>query len=436
MTTIHRIFCSFILICSSFVAVYAQIARTADFKERYELKEVLVLSRHNIRSPLSGGESLLGKITPHSWFRWTSAPSELSLRGGMLETSMGQYFRKWLVEEGLFTENAQPTTDEVNIYANSMQRTIATARYFTAGFMPVADFSINHRYSPSKMDPVFAPVLTNIDTAFIIQAQKEIVQMIGSPRITRTSLQLNEAYQTTADVLDWTDSPLYKSNQHMDFDDNNKVLLENGKEPAIQGSLKTATAASDALILQYYESNDEAEAAFQHTLTTKDWENIGKIKDVYTDILFTAPTIARNVAHPLLVYIFDELSSVNRKFTFLCGHDSNIASVAAALEVESYNLPATLEKKTPIGCKLVFEKWTNRAGEEFISINMVYQSTQQLRTMELLDLSNPPMIYPLHLQGMHRNSDGLYPFSEIQGRFTEAITSYYNRQQTNKTCVY
>ena len=54
----------------------------------YTLDGVTVLSRHNIRSPLSGSGSLIGDITPHEWFKWTSNPSELSLRGAILETLM------------------------------------------------------------------------------------------------------------------------------------------------------------------------------------------------------------------------------------------------------------------------------------------------------------------------------------------------------------
>ena len=39
--------------------------------EGYTLEQVVVLSRHNIRSPLSGGGSVLGMITPHEWFSWS-----------------------------------------------------------------------------------------------------------------------------------------------------------------------------------------------------------------------------------------------------------------------------------------------------------------------------------------------------------------------------
>ena len=67
----------------------------AEVDSDLKLDKVVILSRHNIRSPLSGSGSLLGDITPHEWFGWTSNPSELSLRGAMLETIMGQYFRLW-----------------------------------------------------------------------------------------------------------------------------------------------------------------------------------------------------------------------------------------------------------------------------------------------------------------------------------------------------
>ena len=87
----------------------AQLNRSESFKSQYKLKEVVILSRHNIRSSLSVNGSTLQKMTPHEWIKWSAAPSELTLRGGALETIMGQFFRKWTVAERLFAENAVPT---------------------------------------------------------------------------------------------------------------------------------------------------------------------------------------------------------------------------------------------------------------------------------------------------------------------------------------
>ena len=394
---------------------------------KYQLKEVVVLSRHNIRSPLSGNGSALAEITPHKWFEWTSAPSELSLRGGELETMMGQYFRKWLVSEGLMPENYQPAEGEVRFYANSMQRTIATAQYFSSGMLPVANVRVEHKLEVGKMDPVFNPQLTFVSKAFRSAALAQISAMGGDRGFEGICESLKSEFTLLEKVLDMKNSNYAKKNADYHFrTDDLEIVLNVNEEPTMRGSLKLANQASDALILQYYEESNHVKAAFGHNLRSSKWERIAHVKDVYGDVLFTAPVVAVNVAHPLLQLMNEELSLSNRKFTFLCGHDSNIASVLAALEVEEYSLPNSIEKKTPIGCKLVIEKWADANGEEYASLNLVYQSTEQLRNRLMLSLNNPPMIFQLKLKGLEQNADGLYKLSDLQNRFNEAITAYDN----------
>ena len=403
----------------------AQLQRSEAFKGKYKLKEVVILSRHNIRSPLSTNGSALSKMTPHEWTNWSSAASELTLRGGVLETEMGQFFRKWTIETGLFKDNYVPTIDEVNVYANSMQRCIATAQYFSGGFMPVANLRVNHRYVPSKMDPIFFPRLTKSTEAFRTEAMKQINAMGGKEGLVGINKSLKESYDLIAKVLDMKQSEYYKKGEIKDFVNNDtQITLELNQEPGMKGSLKNANSASDAFILQYYEEPDGMKAAFGHKLTTEDWTKIAKVKDVYGDVLFTAPIVAVNVAHPLLQYMYDELNDKDRKFTFLCGHDSNIASVDAALGVEEYSLPNSIEKKTPIGSKLVLEKWVDAAGKVYIAVNLVYQSTDQLKQMSLLDLQHAPQVFSLKLKGLNQNTDGLYTFEDVNARFLQAIRAY------------
>ena len=140
-------------------------AEQTEAHKGYTLDKVVVLSRHNIRSPLTDGGSLLGDITPHTWFSWTSASSELSLRGAQLETLMGQYFRQWLESEGLIPENWRPEGDAVRFYANAKQRTQATARYFSAGMFPVSVVPIEMNAPYDTMDEVFTPKLRFISDA-------------------------------------------------------------------------------------------------------------------------------------------------------------------------------------------------------------------------------------------------------------------------------
>lgn len=411
------------ILCPSLT--FAQLQRSEAFKAKYKLKELVILSRHNIRSPISANGSTLGKMTPHQWTNWSAAGSELTLRGGVLETEMGQFFRKWTIDEGLFKDNYVPNIDEVNLYANSMQRCIATAQYFSSGFMPVANLRINHRYVPSKMDPIFFPRITKNSEAFRTEAMKQINEMGGKDGLVGINKGLKDSYAIISKVLDMKESDAYKKSEIKDFVDNDtKIIFELNQEPSMKGSLKTANSASDAFILQYYEEPDAMKAAFGHKLSLDEWTKIAKIKDVYGDVLFTAPIVAVNVAHPLLQYMYDELNTDSRKFTFLCGHDSNIASVDAALGVEEYSLPNSIEKKTPIGSKLVFEKWVDNAGKTYVAVNLVYQSTDQLKQMSLLDLQHAPQVYSLKLKGLTQNADGLYSFEDVNNRFMQAIRAY------------
>ena len=60
----------------------------------------------------------------------------------------------------------------------------------------------------------------------------------------------------------------------------------------------------------------------------------------------------------------------------------------------------------------------------YCDINIVYQTTKQLRNIEQLNLQNPPMVYPLQLKGLKRNADGLYLMSDVNARFLQAIRTY------------
>ena len=409
----------------------AQAQRSPEFKQKYQLKEAVVLSRHNIRSPLSDSKSDLGRMTPHKWTEWTAPKSELTLRGGVLETQMGQYFRKWAEDAGLFPVNHTPDADDVNVIANSMQRCIATAQYFTSGFMPVGGIKVIHRYMPSKMDPLFNPQLTKVSPEFIATAMEQIKAMGGKKGIKGINEAIAPDYAMITEVLDVDESPMAKEknpklNALNNYD--TELLWEVYQEPRLKSgsALKELNSASDALILQYYEQPDTLKAAFGHNISRKDWEKIAHVKGTYQDVLFTAPIVAANVAHPLIQYMYDELRSPARKFTFLVGHDSNLSSVATALGVEEYELPNAIEKKTPIGSKIVIEKFLGADGKEYADINIVYQSVDQLRNMELLDLNNPPIIYPLTLKGLQKNTDGLYLMSDVNARFEQALRDYEN----------
>ena len=402
-----------------------EIPQAPDVSDDYTLKKVVVLSRHNIRAPLSGEGSFLSTATPHTWFQWTADTSQLSLRGGILETMMGQYFRKWLENEELIPENFQPEDGEVRFYANAKQRTQATARYFASGMLPVAIVDIERHADYDTMDETFTPKLHFLNDAYEKTAMEEISAFGGDKGLEGLDSQMTDAYALLEDVLDLQDSEAYKKGELTGFTPGSiQIKLNLDEEPGMEGDLKTATQLADALVLQYYEEEDPREAAFGHDLTMEDWQTLDSIKELYSKILFTSTAVAVNVAQPLLVEIKNELQEENRRFTFLCGHDSNIASVLAAMGVEEYSLPGTVERDTPIGVKLVFEVYEGPDQQDYCRIRLVYQTTQQIRELEPLDLDTPPASFAPDFRGMEKNADGLYLLEDVYNRIQEGLDLY------------
>ena len=406
-----------ILLCGK--GLQAQTKRPDDFRAKYELKEVVVMSRHNIRSPLASGGAVHTRVTPHQWFTWSSPGSQLSLRGGVLETEMGQFFRKWVVSEGLLPDNYRPEGDEVLFYANSRQRTFATAKYFSAGFLPFANVEILHKYEEDKMDPVFTAQFTKMNDGYRQQVLAEMNAMHGGPQAWMQSVQ--PALTLVEQVIDMAHSPAAENDTtHFWFDDT-QFKIEKGDEPKMTGGYKLANSVADALVLQCYES--ESMAVFGHELSLEQWRAICGIKEVYDGLLFTAHSAAVNLAYPLVSRIREELHHEGRKFTFLCGHDCNLASIGAALRFVYPETEQALELHTPIGSKLVFEKWSD-GKEEFVAINLVYQSVGELQQHTLLSLEVPPVVLPVTVEGLIANDDGLYRLADLDSRMDEAMAEY------------
>ena len=402
------------------IGVQAQIVRSDAFRAKYELKEVVVMSRHNIRSPLTSGGAAYMRVTPYEWFKWTSPSSQLSLRGGVNETAMGQFFRKWVVDEGLLPDNYRPEGEEVLFYANSRQRTFATAKYFSAGFLPFANVEITHKLAEDKMDPVFTAQFTKMNDTYRQQVLSEIMALNGGPQAWMQSVQ--PTLTLMEQVLDMAHSPaaLQGDTTHFTYDDI-QFKIEKGSEPKMTGGYTLANSVADALVLQCYES--ESMTAFGHELSTEQWRDICKVKAVYDGLLFTTHAAAVNLAYPLVSRIREELNRTDRKFMFLCGHDSNLASISAALR---FNFPETkdaFENRTPIGSKLVFEKWSD-GSDTFVAINLVYASVDQLQNRTLLSTDVPPMVLPVTVEGLSANEDGLYRLTDLDARFGETIAEY------------
>ncbi|MBQ8306543.1 MAG: histidine-type phosphatase [Blautia sp.] len=406
-------------------AADAAAAAEESVSSDYTLAQMVVLSRHNIRSPLSEKGSMISEITPHEWFDWTSNAGELSLRGAMLETTMGQYFRLKLEKEGLFPENYLPKDGAVRFYANALQRTQATAHYFSTGLLPVAVVPVERHEEYNELDATFLPIINFMNEEYAADVSAEIAERGNGEGLAGYRESLDDAFRLIVDVTDMEETEAYADGTYGDLlSDETTLSLEEGKEPGMSGPIKSFTSIADALVLQYYEEPDEVKAAFGHELTEEQWKSIGSVLANYEKILFSSPLLAPNLAHPMLKEFYQELNAQGRQFSFLCGHDSTITAVLAALGVEEYELPGAIEPTTPIGAKFVLERWEDPEGSSWYTASLVYQSTEQLRSIEPLSLENPPMVVPLSFEGIETAENGMIAEEDLLGLFASKIDAF------------
>ena len=395
------------------------LERTDGFQDKYQLEQLVVLSRHNIRTPLVGKGSVLSRVTDPSnqWFQWEDPASHLTAKGQRLEAKMGSFFREWLAKKG-FTSRYAADNGTFRFYANAKQRCQLTARTFADAVFPGANPVVEMQVEFDKMDPVFNPQITKMPDGFVEKAQQEIAAGMGD-----INAHVATQFALIEKMIGITRSPAYPdTTSFSQFP--SSVGFKPNAEPYMIGGLKMACTVSDALVLQYYEEPDARKAAFGYEMGADDWVNVALVKEWYGDVLFTAPSVAVNVAHPLLQTMLSELQQDGRLFSFLCGHDSNIGSVLAALEAKPYELPQTIEKHTPIGSKVVIERFKAKDGKEYADIWIVYASTSQIRSESAMSYAQPPMAARLQLNGLSENADGLYLLSDVEGRFAEAISAY------------
>ncbi|HHZ9202053.1 TPA: bifunctional glucose-1-phosphatase/inositol phosphatase [Klebsiella quasipneumoniae] len=385
--------------------------------EGYQLQQVLIMSRHNLRAPLANNGSVLEQSTAKAWPQWDVPGGQLTTKGGVLEVYMGHYMREWLAQQKLVTSGECPPENAVYAYANSLQRTVATAQFFITGAFPGCGIAVHHQPQMGTMDPTFNPVITDDSPAF----REKALQAMEKER---QGMQLTESYKLLETMIDYRNSPSCKEKQVCSLSEGKDTFSAGyQQEPGVSEPLKVGNSLVDAFTLQYYEGFPKDQVAWGEITSDKQWQVLSKLKNGYQDSLFTSTAVAQNVAKPLVKYIDNALvgeGASKAKVTLLVGHDSNIASLLTALDFKPYQLPGQYER-TPIGGKLLFQRWHDSgSNRDLMKIEYVYQSTEQLRNADPLTLQTPPQRVTLALNGCPVDDQGFCPLETFKKVINEA----------------
>jgi 4-phytase / acid phosphatase len=326
-----------------------------------ELRLVVILTRHGVRSPLSTPQ----QMAPYAQDPWPTWPVELGIQtehGSLLVARMAEYLRARYAEAGLLTGDPAQDGPKVYLRADNDQRTLETARIMGRAFSGSTNVEID---APEKgvTDPLFRPVQAHVGR---LDKEKATAAVLG--RLGGDPSALDRAY---AGPLGRLRTLLFPNHPARDtvFDQPTSIVPKDGEYGMdVQGPWIPALRATEAILLEYEEGLPADQVAWGRvdggTLT-----DLFTIHDLPFDLWMRTPYLAQAHGSNLASHIIDTLEQGalqapvpgaigpdGEKVVVLGGHDTNIQAVGAILGLH-WMIPGTQADPMLPGGALIFELW-------------------------------------------------------------------------------
>lgn len=374
-----------------------------------ELRYVLVLSRHGVRSP-TGKAPQYDRYSTGEWPKWPVEPGYLTPHGFQLMQIFGAFDRAQFASQGILKAEGCSDAGNITIYADSDQRTRETGKALAEGLMPGCGMQVT-ALPEGTNDPVFH---THPEGSTKSEAALAVAAIAG--RIGNDPANITEAYRQQIGYLDHiletcgTASPGKPSRTSL-FDIPATLTTGSGDHLAdLRGPLYTSSTLSENLLLEYTEGMNDSDVGWG-CVHKPELESILQLHAAAVDFTQRTAVTAHAQASNLLdlIGLSLEQAASGRAIRgakgkptdhalFLVGHDTNIENIAGTL-----NLTWIIDGRrddTPPGGALVFELWQARATHRsYVRLFYTAQTLDQMRNGERLSLNNPPQRVPVFIPG-------------------------------------
>ena len=387
------------LLCVLAASGAAQTSTVPEAKSDSELRYVVYLSRHGVRSP-TGKPSQYKAYSTGAWPEWSVPPGFLTPHGFHLMELFGAYDRSLLAREGLLQPTGCTDASHITIYADSDQRTRESGKALARGLMPGCDLAVK-ALSEGTNDRVFHALgESHLESDAALATAAVSGRLSGSPdNLTRA---YNPQLLALDHILACAKVQAGKSPRTSLLDIPAKLSQGNGDHLVdLKGPLNTASTLAENLLLEYAEGMDKAEVAWG-CATPDDIAAAISLHAAATDYTQRTPVIARMQASNLLDGIHASLQQAaagrpvagafgkpDDRLLILVGHDTNQENIAGVLDLTW--IVDGRRDDTPPGSSLVFELWRSQStGKYSVRTFFTAQTLEQMRGSIPLTESQAP----------------------------------------------
>jgi 4-phytase/acid phosphatase len=389
------------------LAVSAAVGRAAQDSYGDELRLVIILTRHGVRSPLLSNEAM-ARYAAQPWPKWETAPSIQTPHGNALVTLMGDYYRQRFLRSGLLSGDPAADGPLVYIRADNDQRTMETARLLGKALVPVGEPDV-HVLPAGTPDPLFRPFNAHVghpDAA--LAAASVLGRMGGDPR------NIEKAYATQfAELKEILFGHGVTPPESSGFNAPSAVTAgDQDYLVKLSGPLRIAESCTDSFMLEYTDGMPASDVGWGR-VDAKVMTDMLALHELLFDLTERTFYPAQVAGSNLASHIVDSLEQgalgqpvpgafgpEGERIVVVAGHDSNLAAVGGLFGMNWW-LPGTQMNPMLPGGALVFELWRRGGPQEdfYVRTSYVAQTLDQQRDSVVLSLDKPPGLSPIFVPG-------------------------------------
>ena len=369
-------------------------AGSAGGPDGLELKYVVIVSRHGVRSP-TWDNARLNAYSAEPWPDWGVLPGNLTPHGRKLIQIMGAYYHEWLTRDGLLRSDGCDDAGRIHIRADRDERTLETGRAFAESLLAGRCRIDVQAETDGKADPLFSGAGTP-DSDRALEAVRE--------RLGENPQQLIGRYQAALDTLESIVRIKKEAAARVG-------VAPKGRWIELTGPFALGSTFSENLLLEYVDGMEGPDLGWGR-LTREGLYRVLEIHALYADFMRRTPYLARARGSNLLSHILRSLeqAAAGRSvpgalgrpgdlLLVLVGHDTNLSNLSGMLGL-SWNLTGYQPDDTPPGGAMIFSLWRERSsGQYSLRLRYVAQTLEQMRNSEPLSLTMPPEGQDLTLPG-------------------------------------